>query len=822
MLERMGIAGELSFTNLGSRAMEDASRKFDKLVTSANHLGTAARNLETMGRPVERGVRDLFGLFTDFEAQMAVVDSKMGVISKGDPAAFEALSNKAKELGASTVYTATEVAQGLEILATAGFDAGEQLATIGGVLDMAAADGLDMARAAEIMSGTLKGMRMDVSEAARVTNTLAFASKETMTDINKLGYAFSYAMPAASSLGVEVEELGALVGMMGDAMLQSGRGGRNLSTMMTKLVKPSKAGQEIFDKMGFTLNKLGPDGKVSLKTIGEALSDVEAGFNRIENPAERLKAKAIVFAQEGVRAFAAWEAGGRDMFEELVKGSKKAQRENLIGEMAKARLNSFKGDMKMLQSAVEGFAIAVSSAFGGRARDAIQGLNKLLSGVVETLNTLGAAVVMDDDIDRLRAKWGDAAVDIAIGIAAGIKFIGDSMDWLKNKVKSMFDGVFGEMNSGGTQMIAMFTTVGVAGLAGLMPVLAVLRLVGMVIGGVIIPVITAAATAFWPLLAIGLVLGGLFLMMREDGDTFGQTMMRVFNGLINLGTTLWTSVLEPIWLGIKDAYTLYFPQFADSVGDAFRAVGTVISEVFGLINSLLGGTGSSLQWLTTEVLGEFITFFQFGLDAITVGLNAISALLGGLAKGWKKILEGDLVGALKAIGTGIADWLIEPLRWVTQQLIKLAMAIPGGDMLVTEGMMEFANGGSFGQAKEKLMADDLDESGGDRMGSYYIPIATAADEAADAKGKKDKKAVADAVANGLDEGAASEYLEAIANNTGRECEPGTTVLKLDGREVGKGVAKRQAELRERLGKNTSPWTKRQAAEQGWIGDGGLS
>ena len=151
----------------------------------------------------------------DFEAQMSRVKAISGATGED----FEKLRAQAEELGAATSFSATEAAEGMENLASAGFTTNQILSAMPGLLDLAASDNLDLATAADIAASTLNGFGLEASQAAHVADVLAKAAADTNAGITDTGEAMKYIAPVAATMGQSLEEVTAAIGLMSNASI---------------------------------------------------------------------------------------------------------------------------------------------------------------------------------------------------------------------------------------------------------------------------------------------------------------------------------------------------------------------------------------------------------------------------------------------------------------------------------------------------------------------------------------------------------------------------------------------------------------------------
>ncbi len=230
----------------------------------------------------------------DFERAM----SKVLAVTTGAENRFTELQKVASELGRTTKFTATEVANGLSFLGLAGFTAAESISAIEPALHLAAAGAIDLATSADIASNVLQAMRLPVHELTQVTDVLANTATSANTNILQLAEALKYAAPPAAAAGIEIEQLAALLGTLGNAGIQASLAGTSLRAILASLAKPSKEAQETMQRLGVAVTTTGRgaiDLVKTLEDLGRAqltLADANAIFQR------RGAAAALTLAQQ--------------------------------------------------------------------------------------------------------------------------------------------------------------------------------------------------------------------------------------------------------------------------------------------------------------------------------------------------------------------------------------------------------------------------------------------------------------------------------------------------------------------------------------------
>ncbi|PIY15127.1 MAG: phage tail tape measure protein [Flavobacteriaceae bacterium CG_4_10_14_3_um_filter_31_253] len=378
--------------------------------------------------------RDVVQVGSNFEAAM----SNVKAVSAATGVEMELLKDKAKELGSTTQFSATQSAEALGFMAMAGMKANESITALPSVLNLAAAGGIDLGRAADIATNAMSGYGFGVSELGRVNDVFSKTITTANVDMSMLAESFKYVAPLAKQAGWQFEEVSAAIGIMADAGIQGSMAGTALRGAISSLLKPSKEAQKELNRL-----KVSPvDKKGNLKSLDTILTELQ------KNGAST-KDLFTLFGAEGASAMAvlmeSTKGGEKSLhsYTETLKNSK-----GTAEQIAKTKTENFAGSVKNLESAMEGLKIeifeAVSPALGLFVNDmtgAIQSdqswITSLKSGVewirsnwtFITDSFKGAAVVIGIATAAVlalnTALWLNPAVWIAaavIGLAAAVGY----------------------------------------------------------------------------------------------------------------------------------------------------------------------------------------------------------------------------------------------------------------------------------------------------------------------------------------------------------------------------------------------------------------
>lgn len=396
--------------------------KGDAAIAGMNRASRAFTGMQKGAQQAKRGVQDLRqGLagarmaavaaagggvvavkkFTDFEQQFGAVRAVLGRASEKD---FPMLREEALRLGATTGFSATQAAEAMESFARAGRSPMEIMAAIQPLLSAAAAEGMDLGTAADIMASNMAAFGLEAKDAARIADTLAFVSAKTNTNMVGLNEGLKFAAPVARSLGIELEETAASLGLLADVGLKGTLAGTGLKNAMLKIAKAAKDGKVKVGKYRAEIvNTVDAQGKVVGINLPETMKNIVAQIAKIEKPTDKANAAMKLLGLRGLGAATAFEAMTKEKAETLFKNLR-TEAKGSARAMEKMRLDNIYGDFITLTSAVEGFAIQLGSVMSPVVRsiakesakffgDTAKALGALVSGSEEKLKGLKAVSV---------------------------------------------------------------------------------------------------------------------------------------------------------------------------------------------------------------------------------------------------------------------------------------------------------------------------------------------------------------------------------------------------------------------------------------------
>lgn len=298
---------------------------------------------------------------SNFEEQMSTVQA----ISMASGDEVDRLNEKAKELGKSTKFSASEVGQGFEYMAMAGWKTEDMLSGIGGILDLAAASGEDLGAVSDIVTDAMTAFGLGSDQAGRFADVLAAASSNANTNVSMMGEAFKYVATVAGALGYEIEDTAVAIGLMANSGIKASQAGTALRSMFSRLSKPTAEVQSAMEALNLSLT----DEDGNMKSFLELQKDMRAGFAGMAD-VQKAEVAAKLAGQEAMSGILAIANSSDADFEKLTEAINNSA--GAAEKMSEIRLDNLKGDLTIMRSAAEGFGIDLYENLSGPLRDITQ------------------------------------------------------------------------------------------------------------------------------------------------------------------------------------------------------------------------------------------------------------------------------------------------------------------------------------------------------------------------------------------------------------------------------------------------------------------
>lgn len=523
-----------------------------------------------------------------FEQAMANVQAITNATGKD----FSDLEAKAKEMGASTKFSATQSADAMSYLGMAGWDTTQILAGIEPVLQLSIASGSELATVADIVSDALTGFGMSAEETGRFTDILAQVSRKANTNVEILGESFKYSASLMGSMGYNAEDTAIALGIMANAGIKGSSAGTALSAALSRLIDPTKEVSELMNKYGISLT----DTDGNMYSLGEMMEQLRAKLGGLDT-ATKNQVVTQLFGQEAMKGMLPIINASEDSYNSLkdaIYGSSGA-----ANEMATIMGDTLQGRVDGMKSAIEGGLINV-----------FEQLQPKIETLVEKITELATWLANADQetIDSI-INWG-------LFLAA----IGPVLT-IVGKGIQIFLGVKKALGLAKGAMLAWTGATTVAGAASTILGGAVTLLSGPF--GVIIAIIAgvvAAGVALWKnwdwVSEKAGQLGGLISKKWEEIKT---ACVETWNKVGEYLVEKWNSFVESAkqtWDNIKNGVIEKWTEIKNKFSEKLQEIKDKFSEIWDNITSFLSTT-----W---ETLGNIV---QVGILLIKEILNGAFQIL---------------------------------------------------------------------------------------------------------------------------------------------------------------------------------------------------
>ena len=314
----------------------------------------------------------------NFDTAMSQVAATMGttVDKIGDVKA------KAEEMGRTTKYTATEAAEGMNILAQAGLSADEQISGIGTVLNLASAGAMSLEESASYTAGAVKGFGDSMSNASYYADLMAKGATLANTDVRGLGEAFSDSAATAKNYGQSADSVTLSLLRLAEQNVTGSVASTALNRAMADLYTPTDNASKALDQLGVSAYKSNGEAKDFNDLVDELNGSLQGMTAEQKN-----NALATIFTTQGLQAFNKMTASSDATVQKFWKGIQDSS--GSAAQQAATQLDNLQGDMTLLSSATEGLQLAFYNTFSGTIRGVVKGITSEVSGLAEAMESGG-------------------------------------------------------------------------------------------------------------------------------------------------------------------------------------------------------------------------------------------------------------------------------------------------------------------------------------------------------------------------------------------------------------------------------------------------
>ena len=602
------------FKNGFKSAMSDMKTFQNESNSTANKFTAMGSALTSVGGTLTKSVTlPLVGLgatvtavASNFETAMSKVAAIAGLDTTGEE--FDALSEKAKEMGATTKFSASEAAEAFTYMAMAGWKTESMLDGIEGIMQLAAASGEELALTSDIVTDALTAFGLQAKDSAHFADILAAASNNANTNVSMLGESFKYVAPVAGALGYSAEDTSIALGLMANSGIKASQAGTALRTAMSNMVSPTDAMAKVMNQYGISLT----DASGNMKPFMTIMTDLREKMGGLDE-ATQAAAASTLFGKEAMSGMLAIINASDGDFNKLTESIYNA--DGTAAKMAETMQNNLSGKVTILKSALEGLAIS----FGELIIPYLIQLVEWITGVVDKFNSL------DEGTKKIILTLGT----VAAAIGPVLLTVGKVSGFIGNIISL------------------------ISGAGGLSAVLAALTgPLGIVIAAV------AALTAAWVT-----DFGGI----REATASVFDSIKEIFTTAWEYLTDLWNNKL--FW--IKDTLQVTWDSIELIFSTAFQCISDLFSVFIDIfhgdwksawekVKNMVSNIWETIKTLFMNMLNNLVNnLIKIGVRLLQAAKDSFNRIKEGFKNVWKSIKDWfskakeDPVGMIKSIGESL-------------------------------------------------------------------------------------------------------------------------------------------------------------------------
>ena len=381
------------FGSVGKQQLNAVGDKFEEVGKKLAGVGTSLS--KTVTAPIVGAGTAVVKITADFDSAM----SQVAAISGATGEDFDALRDKAREMGSTTKFSATEAAEAMNYMAMAGWKTEDMLNGITGIMNLAAASGEDLGSTSDIVTDALTAFGMSAEDSGRFADVLAATAANANTNVAMLGETFKYAAPVAGALGYSVEDVALAAGLMGNAGIKASMAGTTLRNIFTRMAKPTDEVQAAMDRLGISL----ADDQGNMYSFKEILDQLRASFGHINMPVEEYNQQLELLdsqLEDGTLTQAKYD----DALEELTQqafGAEGAEKARAAAMLAGTR--GMSGLLAVVNASAEDYQNLTNAINGssGAAED---------MATIMLDNVAGDITILKSQLQELAISFGDTLV----------------------------------------------------------------------------------------------------------------------------------------------------------------------------------------------------------------------------------------------------------------------------------------------------------------------------------------------------------------------------------------------------------------------------
>lgn len=638
--EADSAAGEIDDMNDSLADTEGSAKKSSDGFTV---LKDVLSDLVTDGiRMVIEGFKELakqtYNAGANFEQEMANV----GAISNATEEDMELLKEKAKEMGATTKFSASEAAEAFSYMAMAGWDTKDMLNGISGVMNLAAASGEDLSTTSDIVTDALTAMGYEAGDAGRLADVMASASANANTNVSLMGKTFQYAAPILGTLNMNMEDAAVAIGLMANSGIKGDKAGTALRATLNRLSAPPKECAREMERLNVSLT----DSEGDVKSLNDVMKDLRVAFNDLSEEEQTSAAKHIA-GQEAMSGLLAIVNASEEDFNKLTDAVNNS--EGATEKMADKMNDTVSGVATLLKSHIEGVMIDAFEKIAPSLKNALQGASDALTEFEPVIQT--AAQGFADWISSLSdtmEKVGDGTVAERAAKAVEI-------------ITTRIMGTFARSIPTMAANVAAFMDSFINGIHQIVPKLAV-----------------AVASIFPPLINESEKIAmNLIASLPSLFSTIVKAITSLIPQLTETIAKTANDIVKKIPAVLKNIVTIV-PVIIKNISDAITKEGSVLTNSFVLLfNSFKTALPSILSMLAENLPSVIDSVIDFVIDATPALLDASIKMWAAFVDALPEVVP-DILKGVVDVSIKTASTIASRLPDITNATVRMMQGVAYG------------------------------------------------------------------------------------------------------------------------------------------------
>ena len=607
---------------------------------------------------------------SQFEASMSQVAATMGMTADEanyNNEVYAMLANRAKEMGATTKFSASESAEALNYLSLAGYTAEQSYNALPTILNLATAGGMDLAAASDMVTDAMSALGIAATEEnlTQFGDQMAKAAQKSNTSVEQLGEAILTVGGTAKTLSGGTTELNTLLGIIADNGVKGSEGGTKLRNIMLSLQAPTDVASKKMKQLG--LNVYDAEGK--MRPMNEILKDLNSSMGDMTDQ-QKQDVLSTIFNKADLKSVNALLDNCGDRFDEL--SGYIANSDGAMQDMADTMNNNLQGRITELKSALEGAGIAIYEAIGSSN---LKDLVKEASGWISDLTKATEEGGIDGLVGAIGTVFAKVITKISSMtpqvIEAGISIVSSLISGIKSNLPQMISGI--------TEAGTIF----IKGILQLVPELLFAggELVLQLAEGVIeqLPELLNSGAEAITKLAQGIVDGTPLMadvvvkIITTLSSSIGQNLQPI------LGAAL--QVLMALVEGFTQALPVLIPAVVQIITELVKFISqnldTIIIAALDILMALVQGLIDSIPVLIPAIVEVIMNLVQFISDNLSIILEAALSIILALVQGITENIPLLVDGVIQII-TGLVTFITENLPMIIEVAIQIIVALVQG------------------------------------------------------------------------------------------------------------------------------------------------